>query len=272
MEVSYKTKEEIELIRISSLLVGNTLAEIAKIVRPGGTTKEFDRVAEEYIRDNGAVPAFKGYGGFPSTLCTSVNSEVVHGIPGNRELKEGDIISVDCGVFKNGFFGDSAYTFAVGEIEEATTKLIFVTKGCLYKAIEMCRVGNRIGDLSSTIQNHAEKNGFSVVRELVGHGVGRKLHEKPEVPNYGKRGSGMVLKNGLVIAIEPMINRGKKNVRTMSDKWTVVTVDEQPSAHFEHTVALSGLKADVLSSFEEIEKEEKKNINLALLYHNSTEY
>lgn len=265
VEVLYKTKEEIELIRVSSLLVGKTLAEVAKSIRPGITTAELDRVAEQFIRDNGAVPAFKGYNNFPATLCTSVNADVVHGIPGKRELKEGDIISVDCGVLKNDFYGDSAYTFAIGEIKKATAKLIKVTKECLYKAVEICKAGNRIGDISWVIQQYAEKNGFSVVRELVGHGVGKKLHEKPEVPNFGKRGSGMLLKNGLVIAIEPMINQGGKRVKTLNDGWTVVAVDNLPSAHFEHTVAVSDMKADVLSSFDDIEKEERKNINVTLI-------
>ncbi|MFI5220448.1 MAG: type I methionyl aminopeptidase [Bacteroidia bacterium] len=262
MEIPYKTSEEIELIRISSLLVGKTLAEIAKIIRPGITTAELDKTAEEFIRDNGAVPSFKGYKGYPATLCTSVNAEVVHGIPGNKILSEGDIVSVDCGIFINGFHGDSAYTFAVGEINESVARLLRITKECLYKAIDTCRVGNRIGDISYAVQEHAEKNGMSVVRELVGHGVGRKLHESPEVPNFGKRGSGPGIKNGLVIAIEPMINLGKKNVKTLNDGWTVVASDNLPSAHFEHTVAIHNLTTDVLSSFVEIEKEENKNINL----------
>ncbi|MEO5570781.1 MAG: type I methionyl aminopeptidase [Bacteroidia bacterium] len=262
VKVLYKTKEEIELIRISSLLVGSTLAEVAKHIKPGVTTAALDKIAEEFIASNGGVPAFKGYRGFPGSLCTSVNAEVVHGIPGNRELKEGDIISVDCGVMKNGWFGDSAYTFAVGEIDEAVIKLMRVTKECLYRAVEICKAGNRIGDVSWAVQDHSERNGFGVVRELVGHGVGKYLHEKPDVPNFGKRGSGMALQNGLVIAIEPMINMGNKNVKTLNDKWTVVTTDNLPSAHFEHTVAVNGINADVLSSFEKIETEEKKNINL----------
>jgi methionyl aminopeptidase len=264
VKVLYKTKEEVELIRISSLLVGSTLAEVAKYIKPGVTTLMLDKIAEDFIRSNEGVPAFKGYRGFPGSLCTSVNAEVVHGIPGNRELKEGDIISVDCGVMKNGWFGDSAYTFAVGEIDEAAKKLMRVTKECLYKAVEICKEGNRIGDISGTVQDHAEKNGYGVVRELVGHGVGRYLHEKPDVPNFGKRGSGMVLQNGLVIAIEPMINMGKKNVKTLNDRWTVVTSDNLPAAHFEHSVAVNGIKADVLSSFDKIEEEEKKNINLTV--------
>ena len=264
MKVIYKSKEEIELIRISSLLVGDTLAEAAKHIRPGITTAALDKIAEDYIRSQDAIPAFKGYRGFPASLCTSVNAEVVHGIPGARELREGDIISVDCGIIKDGWYGDSAYTFAVGEVGEPVIKLMRVTKECLYKAIEVCKEGNRIGDISWAVQDHAEKNGFGVVRELVGHGVGKYLHEKPDVPNFGKRGSGMVFQNGLVIAIEPMINSGKKNVKTLSDTWTVVAADNLPSAHFEHTVAVNGMKADVLSSFEKIEEEERKNINLTL--------
>lgn len=262
MKVVYKTKDEIELIRISSLLVGNTLAEVAKNIRPGITTAQLDEIAEQYIRDNGGIPAFKGYGGFPASLCISVNAEVVHGMPGKRDIKEGDIVSVDCGVKKNGYFGDSAYTFGVGEINEMAAKLVRVTKECLYKGLEVCKVGNRIGDVSYAVQEHAEVNGFSVVRSLVGHGIGKDLHEKPEVPNYGKRGSGMVLQKGLVIAIEPMINSGVKNVVTLRDNWTVVTTDNMPSAHFEHTVTVGDTKAEVLSSFEKIEEEEIKNKNL----------
>jgi methionyl aminopeptidase len=264
LKVIYKNKEEVELIRISSLLVGSTLAEVAKFIKPGITTAELDKIAEEFIRSNGGSPAFKGYRGFPASLCTSVNAEVVHGIPGKGELKEGDVVSVDCGVIKDGWYGDSAYTFAVGEVSESISKLLRVTKECLYKAIEVCKEGNRIGDISSAVQEHAEKNGFGVVRELVGHGVGKYLHEKPDVPNFGKRGAGMVLQNGLVIAIEPMINMGKKNVITLNDGWTVVASDNLPSAHFEHSVAVNGSKADVLSSFNKIEEEERKNINLTL--------
>lgn len=262
MDIYYKSAEEIELIRVSSLLVGDTIAEIAKVLRPGVTTAYLDRIAEEYLGDHDAKPAFKGYSGFPSSLCISLNAEVVHGIPGNRELKEGDVISIDCGVLKNGYHGDSAYTFAIGEINEATARLLVTTKECLYKGISACIQGNRIGDISAAIQEHAEKNGFSVVRELVGHGLGKKLHEKPEVPNYGKRGSGTMLKKGLVIAIEPMINKGKKNVKTLKDGWTVVASDNLPSAHFEHTIAINGTAADMLSSFIKIEEEEKRNINL----------
>ncbi len=249
-----KSKEEIELIRISSLLVGKTLAEVAKHIKPGVTTLALDKVAEEFIRDNKATPAFKGYQGFPNTLCISTNQAVVHGLPGKTELKEGDIVSVDCGVLMNDYYGDSAYTFAVGEIKPEVQKLLKVTKESLYKGIEMVMAGKRLGDVSEAIQNHAESNGFSVVRELVGHGIGKSLHESPEVPNYGKKGSGMKLQDGLVIAIEPMINLGKKGVKHESDGWTVVTADGLPSAHFEHTVAIVNGKAEILSTFEYIEK------------------
>jgi methionyl aminopeptidase len=250
----YKTQEEVELIRESSLLISKTLALLAKEIKPGITTLALDKMAEEYIRDNKGVPAFLNYRGFPNSLCISVNSQVVHGIPDNNELKEGDICSVDCGVLKNGFYGDSAYTFSIGEVDEKTFRLLKVTKECLYKGIEAAVAGARLGDVSFAIQNHAESNGYSVVRELVGHGVGRHLHEKPEVPNFGRRGSGIVMKEGLVIAIEPMINMGVKNVVHERDGWTVRTADNLPSAHFEHTVAIMKGKADVLSSFEIIEE------------------
>ena len=263
MQVIYKTSEEIELIRVSSLLVGDTLAEVGAHIKPGIKTIELDKIAEAFIRDQQAEPAFKGYHGFPASLCISVNSEVVHGIPGNRELKEGDVVSIDCGVKKNGFFGDSAYTFTIGEVSDLVRKLIRVTKESLYLGIDKAVTGNRIGDISAAVQDHAESNGFGVVRELVGHGVGTKLHEKPEVPNYGKRGSGMLLKGGMVIAIEPMINAGKRSVIQLNDGWTIVTADKLPSAHFEHTVAIGTPKADVLSSFEKIEKAELLNINLS---------
>ena len=253
--IFYKTGEEIELIRNSSLLVGKTLAEVAKLIKPGVTTLDLDKVAEEFIRDNGAAPGFLGYGGFPNTLCTSVNEAVVHGIPNNEPLKSGDIVSVDCGVLMNHFYGDSAYTFKVGEVSEEVNKLLEVTKECLDLAVAQTLAGNRIGDIGYSVQYHAENNGFGVVRELVGHGLGRGLHEKPEVPNYGKKGKGHKMKPGLVLAIEPMINLGKKDVSQLSDGWTIVTKDKLPSAHFEHDVAiLSNGKGEVLSSFEEIEK------------------
>tara|TARA_Y100000385_G_scaffold285405_1_gene345258 strand:+ start:1096 stop:1881 length:786 start_codon:yes stop_codon:yes gene_type:complete len=253
--IFYKTGEEIELIRKSSLLVGKTLAELAKIIRPGVTTLDLDNVAEVFIRDNGALPGFLGYGGFPNTLCTSVNEAVVHGIPNNTPLNEGDIVSVDCGVLMNEFYGDSAYTFEVGEVSPQIKQLLEVTKECLNLAVEQTKSGNRIGDIGFSVQNHAEQNGYGVVRELVGHGLGRGLHEKPEVPNYGKKGRGHKMKPGLVLAIEPMINLGKKEVTQLSDGWTIVTKDSLPSAHFEHDVAiLQDGTTQVLSSFEEIEK------------------
>ncbi len=255
----YKTKEEIELIRESSLLVAKTLAEVAKVIKPGITTLALDKVAYEFISDNNAVPAFLNYNGFPNSLCISVNSQVVHGIPGKYELKDGDIVSVDCGVVKNKFFGDSAYTFAIGEVKPEILKLLKITKESLYKGVEWTVAGKRLGDVGDAIQQHAESNGFSVVRELVGHGIGRKLHEAPEVPNYGKKGSGLKLEEGLVIAIEPMINLGKKAVTQESDGWTIRTADNLPSAHFEHTVAVGKDKADILSSFEYIEEALVKN-------------
>jgi methionyl aminopeptidase len=253
--IFYKTGEEIELIRNSSLLVGKTLAELAKIIKPGITTLELDNVAEEFIRDHGAIPGFLGYGGFPNSLCTSVNEAVVHGIPNDMPLNEGDIVSVDCGVLMNEFYGDSAYTFEVGEVSNEVKQLLEVTKECLNIAITHTKSGNRIGDIGFSVQQHAEQNGYGVVRELVGHGLGRGLHEKPEVPNYGKKGRGHKMKPGLVLAIEPMINLGKKEVSQLNDGWTIVTKDKLPSAHFEHDVAiLNDGSTEVLSSFEEIEK------------------
>lgn len=262
----YKTNEEIELIRESSLLVARTLAEIAKIIRPGITTLHLDKVAEEYVRDQHALPAFLNYNGFPNSVCISVNAQVVHGIPNNTELKDGDICSVDFGVLKNGFYGDSAYTFAIGDVKEESMKLLRITREALYKGIEEAVAGNRLGDVSAAVQEYAEDNGFSVVRELVGHGIGRRLHEKPEVPNYGKSGTGMILKEGLVIAIEPMINMGGKAVVHEKDGWTVRTADKKPSAHFEHTVAVKKGKADILSSFEFVEEVLKNNNNIKVSY------
>lgn len=255
-----KTREEIELMRESALMVSRTLAVIAKEIKPGVTPLFLDKLAEEFIRDNGGVPAFKGYKGgrgvpdFPATLCISINEAVVHGIPGNKPLKDGDLISVDCGVKKNGFFGDHAYTFGVGEIKPEVQKLIDVTKESLYLGIQQMVSGNRIGDISYAIQQHAEKNGFGVVRELVGHGLGRSMHEEPEVPNYGARGNGPKIKEGLVLAIEPMINMGTKNIRQLNDGWTIITADGKPSAHFEHDVAVIDGKPEILSSYAFIEE------------------
>jgi methionyl aminopeptidase len=252
--ISYKTEEEIDLIRESSLLVAKTHAEIAGLIKPGVTTLQLDSLAEEYIRDNGGEPAFKGYNGFPNTLCVSPNEQVVHGIPNNLQLKDGEILSVDCGVLMNGYYGDSAFTYEVGEIHSSKRELIKVTKESLYKGIDFAIEGNTIGDISYAIQQYVEGFGFSVVRELVGHGLGRNLHESPEVPNYGERGLGIKLKEGLVIAIEPMINMGSRQILQHADGWTITTVDKKPSAHFEHTIVVRKRKAEILSSFEFIEE------------------
>ena len=252
--IYYKTEEEIELVRKSSLLVAKTHAEIAGLIKPGITSLALDKIAEEFIRDNGGVPAFKGYGGFPNTLCMSPNDQVVHGIPNDRILENSEILSVDCGVLMNGYYGDSAFTYEVGEVDTETKQLLKVTKESLYKGIEQAVVGNRIGDIGYAVQFHAESYGYGVVRELVGHGVGKSLHESPEVPNYGRRGKGVMLKEGLVIAIEPMINMGNKSILQHNDGWTITTIDNKPSAHFEHTIVVRKGKAEILSSFEEIEK------------------
>ncbi len=253
-----KTAEEIELLRESNQLVGKTLGEMAKHIRPGISTLELDRIAEEFIRSHGALPAFKGYEGFPNTLCVSVNDVVVHGIPSAKcILKEGDIVSIDCGTLKNGFYGDSAYTFEVGEVAEDVRKLLRVTKESLYLGIAKAVAGMRIGDIGYAVQSFCEKEGFSVVREMVGHGVGRHLHEDPQVPNYGRPGNGVKLKEGMVIAIEPMINMGKRNIYVEEDGWTIRTRDGKPSAHFEHTLAIGKDGADILSTFEYVEAELK---------------
>ena len=249
-----KTDEEIELLRESNLLVGMTLGELAKWIAPGITTLKLDKIAEEFIRDDGAVPGFLGYGGFPNTLCVSVNEQIVHGIPSNYELKDGDIVSIDCGTVKNGFNGDSAYTFCVGEVAYDVRRLLKTTKESLYLGIEQAVEGKRVGDISNAVQTYCEKKGYSVVRELCGHGVGKRLHEDPEVPNYGRRGCGPLLKSGMVIAIEPMINLGSRNIVIERDGWTTRTRDRKPSAHFEHTVAVREGKADILSSFKYVEE------------------
>ncbi len=249
-----KTDEEIELMRVSNLIVARTLAEIAKNIRPGVTTLQLDKIAETFIRDNGATPTFLGYNGFPNTLCTSVNDQVVHGIPSNYELKEGDIVSVDCGAEKDGFHGDSCYTFCVGEVSEDIRKLLKTTKEALYEGIKNAVEGKRIGDIGNAIQTYCEDRGYSVVREMVGHGIGRRMHEEPEVPNFGKKGYGPKLRSGMAIAIEPMINMGKRNIYIEKDGWTARTQDRRPSAHFEHTVAIRKGQADILSSFEYIEQ------------------
>ena len=252
--IYYKTEEEIDLIRESSLLVAKTLAEIAGLIKPGITTQALDEIAEEFIRDNGGMPAFKGYNGFPNTLCVSPNDKVVHGIPNGRALKDGDILSVDCGVVMNGYYGDSAFTYEVGEVDVQIKQLLKVTKESLYKGIEMAVAGNRVGDIGYAVQKHAESFGYGVVRELVGHGVGKNLHESPEVPNYGRKGKGILLKEGFVIAIEPMINMGERGIMQHNDGWTITTLDNKPSAHFEHTIVVRKGKAEILSSFVEIEK------------------
>ncbi|MDR2622635.1 MAG: type I methionyl aminopeptidase [Dysgonamonadaceae bacterium] len=249
-----KTNEEIELMRIANRMVGATLAEVAKHIAPGVTTFQLDKIAEEYIRDNGGIPLFKGYNGFPNALCTSVNENVVHGIPDTLPLKEGDIVSVDCGVKINGYCGDSAYTFEIGEVAPEVKQLLKTTKEALYEGISRAVEGKRVGDVSHAIQVYCESRGYSVVRELVGHGIGKNMHEAPEVPNYGKKGYGPLLKEGMCIAIEPMINLGSKNVKFEKDGWTVHTRDRKPSAHFEHTIAIRPGKADILSTFEWIEE------------------
>jgi methionyl aminopeptidase len=247
--VFYKTEEEIELIRENCILVCKALAVVAERIRPGVSTLELDQLAETFIRDHGAVPGFKGYRGFPATLCISVNEQVVHGIPKPVNLiQSGDIVSVDCGVLRNGFYGDAAYTFMVGAVPDEKIRLCQATLNALFIGVEQAVAGNRIGDIGSAIQEYIERTcGFSIVRDLVGHGIGRNLHEKPEVPNYGKRGKGLKLQEGLTIAIEPMVNMGRKEVRTLKDGWTVITSDKSVSAHFEHTVAVKKGAADILS-------------------------
>ena len=249
-----KSEKEVELLRQSNLLVSRTLAEMAKIIEPGVTTFHLDAVAEKFILDNGAIPAFKGYGGFPATLCISVNDTVVHGFPSAYVLKEGDIVSVDCGCILNGYVGDSAFTFPVGEISEEAKKLLDYTRASLEEGIKMAVTGNRVGDIGYAVQKKAESGGFSVVREFVGHGLGRKMHESPEVPNYGRRGTGPLMRKGLVICIEPMINMGTKDVYILDDGWTVKTGDGKYSAHFEKAVAVNNEKADVLTTYDYIDE------------------
>lgn len=257
--ITLKTEDEIDLLRAANLLVAKTLAEIAKEIAPGVTTKQLDKIAETFIRDNGAVPTFKGFPNpygpeFPASICTSVNDTVVHGIPNDEPLKDGDIVSVDCGTLLNGFNGDSCYTFRVGEVSEEVDRLLKVTKESLYLGIEAAKAGHRLGDIGNAVQTHCEKHGYGVVREFVGHGIGRKMHEEPMVPNYGRRGNGMLMKNGLCIAIEPMITMGAKDVVLLQDHWSVKTHDGKPAAHFEHTIAIHNGKAEIMSSFEEIEQ------------------
>ncbi|MCB0495720.1 MAG: type I methionyl aminopeptidase [Cyclobacteriaceae bacterium] len=252
--IYYKTSEEIELIKESADILGRAHGEVAKLIKPGINTLKLDKLAEEFIRDNGGIPSFKNYNGFPFTLCVSPNEQVVHGFANERELRDGDILSVDCGVFYKGFHSDSAYTYAIGDVKEEVRQLLKVTKESLYKGIEQAVVGNRTGDIGYAVQHYAENYGYSIVRELVGHGVGKELHESPEVPNYGKRGRGTQLKEGMVIAIEPMINLGKKEVVQESDGWTIRTRDKAPSAHFEHTVAITKDGPEVLTTHKYIEE------------------
>jgi methionyl aminopeptidase len=253
-KIYYKSVEEIELIRESSLILSKTLGEIAKVIGPGKTTQSLNDLAETFIRDHGATPAFLNYSGFPYSLCISVNDQIVHGFPSDYLMKEGDLVSVDCGVIYNDYYSDSAYTFAIGEVSKELKALMKVTKECLALGIEKAIAGMRTGDIGYAVQEHAEKHGYGVVKELVGHGVGKQLHEKPEVPNYGKRGSGTKLEEGMVIAIEPMINLGKAGVKFWDDGWTVSTIDGKPSCHYEHTVAIKKGKADVLSTFDFVDE------------------
>lgn len=265
--IHYKSKAEIELIRESSLLVSKTLALVATLIKPGITTMQLDKVAFEFISDNKAVPSFKGYKGFPYTCCISVNDAIVHGFPTNEALKEGDVVSIDVGVYKNGFHGDSAYTFAIAGVDDEVKKLLAVTKASLNKGIEKATHGGRVGDIAYAIQEYTERqHKYGVVRELVGHGLGKQLHEEPQVPNYGKRGTGAKLKEGMVIAIEPMINMGTKDIITDDDEWTIRTADGKPAAHYEHTICIQKGKADILSSFAEIEAAEKANEMLCSEY------
>ena len=264
MKIFLKTEDEIELMRQANQLVGKTLGELAKHIKPGVTTLQLDKIADEFIRDHGATPTFKGfpnpYGGpFPASICTSVNDVVVHGVP-NKEtvLKEGDIISIDCGTLLNGFNGDSCYTFCVGEISEEVKTLLKTTKESLYLGIENAQAGKHLGDISSAVQDHCEAQGYGIVRELTGHGIGRDMHEDPQVPNFGRRGNGVMLKSGMCLAIEPMITMGKRDIWLDQDRWTIRTRDGKPAAHFEHTIVVRKGKAEILSSFEEVEQLEGK--------------
>jgi len=263
MKVFLKTEDEIELMRRANQLVGKTLGELARHIKPGITTRRLDKIAEEFIRDNGAIPTFKNFPNpygepFPASICTSVNDAVVHGIPDDTELRDGDIISVDCGTLLDGFNGDSAYTFCVGEVKEETKQLLKTTKESLYRAIEVAIAGNHLGDIGNAVQDYCEAQGYGIVRELTGHGIGREMHEAPMVPNYGKRGNGMMLKAAMCIAIDPMVTMGSREIVLMSDKWTIKTRDGKPAAHFEHTIVIRRGKSEILSSFEEAEQIEGK--------------
>ncbi len=260
--IHLKSAEEIELMRESAQIVSRTLGLIAEKIGPGVTPLELDKLAYEYIHDNGAVPGFLGFNGFPNSLCISVNEAVVHGIPSDKPLEEGDIASIDCGTVKNGYYGDHAYTFAIGEVSPEVEKLLRITKESLYIGIEQMVWGNRIGDIGYAIQQHAEKEGYGIVRELVGHGLGKTMHEDPQVPNYGRRGRGKKLQNGMVLAIEPMVNMGTKDILMLEDDWTIVTADQKYSAHFEHDIAMVDGKPDILSTFDYVEEAlEKRGMN-----------
>lgn len=262
----YKTEEELDIIRENCMLVSKVLAHVASVLQPGMSGVTLDEEAEKLIRDHKAEPAFKGYNGFPNTLCISINEQVVHGIPSKQEFRDGDIVSVDCGVYANDYYGDAAYTFALGEIDENTMELLWTTREALDRGISQAVAGNRLGDISYAIQSFAEtEQGFGVVRELVGHGLGRELHEAPEVPNYGRRGSGPVLKSGLVLAIEPMINLGRKEVMQADDGWTIITRDRKPAAHYEHTIVVRELVAERLSDHLIVEEALKKNPHLEVI-------
>jgi methionyl aminopeptidase len=252
-KIYLKNKSEIELIKESALIVGLTLAEVAKYIKPGVPSNYLDKIAEDFIRSHQAVPSFKGYNGFPASLCISINDVVVHGIPSRQVLQEGDIVSVDCGVYKNGYHGDYAYTFAVGEISEEKKLLVERTKKSLYKGINEAKKGNHIGDISHAIQSYVESFGYGVVRELVGHGIGKKMHEKPDIPNYGKKGKGELIVAGMVFCIEPMINLGTPRVSMDADNWTIRTLDRKPSAHFEHQIAITEEGTEILSTYQYIE-------------------
>lgn len=265
MSIFLKTEDEIDLMRKANQLVGATLAELGRHIRPGVTTLQLDRLAEEFIRDHGAVPTFKGYPNpfgspFPASICTSVNEIVVHGIPSDRQvLREGDIISIDCGAMLNGFNGDSCYTFCVGEVAPEVKRLLVVAKESLYKGIAVAIAGKHVGDIGHAVQTYCETHGYGVVRELTGHGIGRDMHEDPQVPNYGSEGSGVMLKSSMCIAIEPMVTLGDRRVFMLPDKWGIITRDMKPAAHYEHTVVVRQGEAEILSSFEEIEQFEKEN-------------
>lgn len=262
-QIYLKTEHEIELLRKANLLVSATLTEIAKVVRPGVTTRQLDTLAEQFIRDHGAVPTFKNFPNpmgqpFPASICTSVNEIVIHGIPDDKPLQEGDIVSVDCGALLDGFCGDSCYTFCVGDVSDDVKNLLRTTKESLYLGIQAANAGARIGDIGYAVQQHCESHGYGVVREFVGHGIGHEMHEEPMIPNYGRKGNGKQIKNGLCIAIEPMITMGTHEIALLPDKWGVVTQDRKPAAHFEHTIAIHGGKAELMSTFDDIELVEGK--------------